>query len=267
MAEIRATAEAMDALYQRYTQPEYLSPDPLELVLDYPDIRDREIVGLVVSALSHGRVRQILSSARRVLDVLGEHPYALLAGSTPGRLRRRFEAFRHRFNTGAQVAEMLLGARRLVWLYGSLEACFAGGAGEDADTLAPALGRFVDLLDPRCRCGHLLPRPLRGSACKRLWMYLRWMIRSDAIDPGGWNPAWRNRLIVPLDTHMHRMGRTLGLTARRSADAKTAVEITRSLRRFDPEDPVKYDFALTRLGIHPGLEPAAELARLCGQRK
>jgi uncharacterized protein (TIGR02757 family) len=267
MIDVRVTAEAMDALYQRYTQPEYLSPDPLELVVNYPHVRDREIVGLVVAALSYGRVGQILRSARRVLEGLGKRPGELLAGSTPGELRRRFEPFRHRVATGAQVADMLLGARRVVWLFGSLEACFAGGAGEDDETLAPALARFVDLLDPRCRCGHLIPRPRKGSACKRLWMYLRWMIRSDAIDPGGWNPAWRSRLIVPLDTHMHRMGQMLGLTSRRSSDAKTAIEITRSLRRFDPSDPVKYDFALTRLGIHPGVDPAAEFARLCEQRR
>ncbi len=257
----------MDQLYRRYTRPEFLSPDPLELLAPYPGVRDRELVGLVVSALSHGRVRQILTSATRVLEVLGEHPAALLAGSTPGELRARFEPFKHRFNTGREVADMLLGARRLVWLFGSLEACFAGGVGEQDETLTPALGRFVNLLDPRNRCGHLLPRPEKGSACKRLWLWLRWMIRDDAIDPGGWNPAWRARLVVPLDTHMHRMGQTLGLTTRRSADAKTAIEITRSLRRFDPDDPVKYDFALTRLGIHPDVDPAVELARLCKKKR
>ncbi len=267
MSNVRVTRETMDQLYRRYTRAEFLSPDPLQLVAPYPHVRDREVVGLVVSALSHGRVGQILNSARRVLDVLGEHPGELLADSTPRELRARLEAFKHRFNTGRQVADMLLGARRLVWLFGSLEACFAGGVGEQDETLAPGLARFVDLLDPRNRCGHLLPRPTKGSACKRLWLWLRWMIRSDAIDPGGWNPAWRARLVVPLDTHMHTMGQTLGLTSRRSADAKTAIQITRSLRRFDPSDPVKYDFALTRLGIHPDVDPTTELARLCKKKR
>ncbi|MFP4053916.1 MAG: TIGR02757 family protein [Phycisphaerae bacterium] len=239
----------MEALYRRYDDRRWVHPDPLEFLYRYEDVRDREIVALVASSLAYGRVKQILRSVETVLAELGPRPGCLVASSRPGELRRRLADFRHRFDTGRQVTDMLLGARRLVWLYGSLEACFAAGVGEDDPTLRPAMRRFVGLLDPRHRCGHLLPRPARGSACKRLWLMLRWLVRRDAVDPGGWNPAWRSRLVVPLDTHMHKIGLELGFTTRRSADFRTAVDITRSLAAFDAADPTKYDFALTRLGI------------------
>jgi len=107
---------------------------------------------------------------------------------------------------------------------------------------------------------YLLPDPRLGSACKRLNLYLRWMVRRDAVDPGGWNvpPA---KLVVPLDTHMHALGRALGLTDRRSADLRTALEITAAFRAIAPDDPVRYDFALTRLGMRGGERREAFLKR------
>jgi len=97
--------------------------------------------------------------------------------------------------------------------------------------------------------GHLLPRPARGSACKRLNLFLRWMVRRDEIDPGGWDAVSPARLIVPLDTHMHRICGSLGLTKRSQADLQAALEITEAFRAFAPDDPVRYDFAISHLGI------------------
>ena len=254
MATANVTRRDLESLYRRYDDRRWVHPDPLEFLYRYDDPRDREVVALVASSLAHGRVVQILRSIEAVLAQLGPRPGEWIASVTPRGLHGRLAGFRHRFNTGRQVTDLLLGARRLVWLYGSLEACFAGGVSAADATLRPALSRLVHLLDPHGRCGHLLPRPQRGSACKRLWLMLRWLIRRDHVDPGGWNPAWRARLVVPLDTHMHRIGLELGFTARKSADFRTAAEITRSLGRFAPEDPVKYDFALTRLGIRNDAE-------------
>jgi uncharacterized protein (TIGR02757 family) len=167
------------------------------------------------------------------------------------RLREAFGGFRHRFATGEQLAALLLGAKRLVERHGSLHACFAAHLADGAETVAPALAAFADEL--RAAAGgldaHLLPCPSRGSACKRLNLFLRWMVRRDAVDPGGWGGVSPAQLIVPLDVHMHRICRTLGLTARRQADGRAAEEITRAFRRFASDDPVRYDFALTRLGI------------------
>ena len=117
--------------------------------------------------------------------------------------------------------------------------------------MGPAAGRFArtqfDMSGGYRQC--LLPSPESGSACKRLNLFLRWMVRSDAVDPGGWSGVSPAMLIVPLDTHMHRIAAKLGLTKRRAADFRAAREVTGAFRTIAPEDPVKYDFALTRLGI------------------
>jgi uncharacterized protein (TIGR02757 family) len=112
-------------------------------------------------------------------------------------------------------------------------------------------------------CGRLLADPRDKSACKRLNLYLRWMVRRDDVDPGGWEGVRPAQLVVPLDVHMHRIGRALGLTQRQQADCRTALEVTEAFRKISPEDPVKYDFALTRLGIRDDTNLDAFLAR-CG---
>jgi uncharacterized protein (TIGR02757 family) len=240
----------LEALYERYNRKEYLHPDPLEFLYNYEDDRDREIVGLIASALAYGRVAQIVKSVAAVLDRMPS-PRAFLERSSPDRMRRSFADFRHRFTTGEELAAVLLGAKRVIERYGSLRRCFAGGLIAGDDTVLPALSAFVaELTDDAGGAGwSLLPLPGRGSACKRLHLFLRWMVRRDEVDPGGWDEVPRAKLIVPLDTHMHRIGRHLGLTGRKQADLRAALETTRAFRTIRPDDPVRYDFALSRLGI------------------
>jgi uncharacterized protein (TIGR02757 family) len=136
----------------------------------------------------------------------------------------------------------------------------------DDETVWDALGRFAcELLS----CGglgacHLIPDPERGSACKRLLLYLRWMVRHDVVDPGGWEGVSAAKLVVPLDTHMFRLCRAMGFVTRKQASARAALEATAAFRRVMPDDPVRYDFALTRLGINPEVKisdfPAFERA-------
>jgi uncharacterized protein (TIGR02757 family) len=156
---------------------------------------------------------------------------------------------------------MLLGARRVIRLYGSLHACFAAGLRETDDTVIPALTDFVkELMGGDVPCDkYLVPEPGRGSACKRLHLYLRWMVRKDAVDPGGWDGIPASKLVIPLDTHMYQIGVALRLTKRNQADLRTALEITNAFREIVPEDPVRYDFALTRLGIREDTDIAAFL--------
>ena len=135
--------------------------------------------------------------------------------------------------------------------YGSLYGCFLSGYGPGDSNILPALSFLVGELTGPVKGGYnsLLPLPERGSACKRLNLFLRWMVREDRVDPGGWTRVSPAKLIIPLDTHMHRMGVGLRLTGRKNADMRTAMEITRSFKKIAPRDPVRYDFALTRLGI------------------
>jgi len=258
---LRKHKDAIEALYARLHRRRYVHPDPLELVYRYRDPRDREIVGLLAALLAYGRVGQILRSVEEVLRRVGPQPRRFVRESTPAVMRRKLAGFRHRFAGGEQVAALLGGVRDVLGEYGSLRACFLDGLKPSDRTVLWALGRFVGALKRTVggACGHLLAEPAGPSGCKRYHLYLRWMVRCDEVDPGGWEAVGAHRLIVPLDTHMHRTATALGATRRRAPDRRAALEVTQAFRRLAPDDPVRYDFALTRLGIHPaGRMPALE---------
>lgn len=248
---MRIDRDRLEGLYARCNHRAFVHPDPLEFLYAYDDPRDREIVGLIASSLAYGRVLQVLKSISSVLEPMTPCPSHFLLHASEKFLFSRFSNFKHRFSTGEELVRMLIGVKQAFECYGSLHACFATGLSDLHDTVLPALSLFVDYL---CRdryrgSNSLLPRPSRGSACKRLNLFLRWMVRKDAVDPGGWDRVSLSKLIVPLDTHMHRISLALGLTDRRQADMSTALEITRAFAKINPEDPARYDFSLTRLGI------------------
>jgi uncharacterized protein (TIGR02757 family) len=177
-----------------------------------------------------------------------------LRSATRGSLRRAFAGFKHRFTTGEELADLLFGIERLIEAHGSLNACFVKHLQPGDETVIPALTPFVGEL--REAAGgldtHILPCPGRGSACKRLNLFLRWMVRRDNVDPGGWEGVSPAQLIVPLDVHMYRICSALGLTTRAQADLRAASEITRGFRRFAPDDPARYDFAISHVGMRAG---------------
>lgn len=241
----------LESLYRRYTRRCHVHPDPVEFLYAYEDVREREVAGLLVSALAYGRVRHI---HRGVTDLLGRTgpPRAFLEESPPATIRRALAGFKHRFADDEAMVDFLLGIRRVLRRHGGLETCFLAGLDRSSGTVLPALGHFVSELRagmPPDRSNHLLPHPAEGSACKRLNLYLRWMVRRDAVDPGGWDGVAPALLLMPVDTHIHRFALRHGLTRRKQADLRTVHEITAAFRTFAPRDPVRYDFALTRLGI------------------
>lgn len=247
---------SLDDLYARYNRRDMVHPDPLEFLAAYPDPRDREIVALVASSLAYGRVEQILKSVAVVLDRM-DSPARFLGRSSGPTLRRTFRDFKHRFTTGEELAALLIGVRRVTDRHGSLLACFQAGLRDSDPTVLLALSAFVaELSEPSGgACGSLLASPADGSACKRLNLFLRWLVRRDEVDPGGWETVKASRLILPLDTHLYRICRALGFTDRNSADMRTALEITDAFRAVSPDDPVRYDFALSRLGIRKDADP------------
>jgi len=247
---------ALESIYEALNRRAFTDTDPVAFLYAHDDPGDREIVALVASSLAYGRVAQIRKSVSAVLDRLGSSPARFAVDARPDAIRRALEGFRHRFAGGDDVAAMLIGAAAVVRRHGSLGARFAELLRPDDATVLPALGRFAGELvkEGGGRTSHLLPRPDRGSACKRFHLFLRWMVRSDDVDPGGWDGVSPSLLIVPVDTHMHRIATRLGLTERRQADERTALEITSGFAAFRPDDPVRYDFALTRLGIRRGEE-------------
>jgi len=255
MTALARHAAMLDELYELYNRRQFVHPDPLEFLYGYEDVRDREIVGLIASALAYGRVVQILRGVRAVLDRIGP-PTAFVTERPPAQIRRALAGFRHRWTTGEDIALLLVGAKHAIEQHGSLEACLLAGLGEDNETVLPALSGFVGVLTSAGRGSRngLLPDPARGSACKRLHLFLRWMVRQDEVDPGGWCRVPPAKLVVPLDAHMHTIARGLGFTQRRQPDLRAALDVTAAFRQINPNDPVKYDFALTRVGIRTEMD-------------
>ena len=250
-------------LYSSLNRREYVHPDPLEFLYAYDDIEDREIVGLVASCLAYGNVKQILRSVSTVLERIPS-PRAFVLDSTRSSLEATCKDFKHRFTTGQELATMLFGVKQVIKTHGSLYSCFSHEYQDNHETIVPALSALVRELSSvfNSRPRSLLPPPSAGSACKRLNLYLRWMVRSDAVDPGGWHDIPASKLIVPVDRHMHDISLKLGITKRKQADLKTAIEITEAFRAVEPNDPVRFDFCLTRLGIRDDGNPE-EFIRLC----
>jgi uncharacterized protein (TIGR02757 family) len=246
-----------------------LDRDPLALVRPLPDPADREVAGLVASTLAFGSVDLILRAAREALGPLGDRPASALAALSEKEIRRTWAGFQYRFCFPKDLIGLLIAIRRARADRGSLESLFVDGdpGGEDiVDATAVFVKRLRAYGDaPRggrggssgsgdgsaIRAG-LLPDPERGSACKRLFLYLRWMVREDEVDPGGWSRLDRARLVVPIDIHMARVcSERLHFIPRPVANLAMARRATAAFRLYAPEDPVKYDFALTRPGIDP----------------
>jgi uncharacterized protein (TIGR02757 family) len=257
--------EILEELYSRYNHRKFVHPDPLEFLYPFTDLRDREIAALIASCLAYGRVIQILRSVASVLGRMDPSPYLFLMNASFKQIRAAFSGFKHRFTDGEDLSSMLWAAKATIEEYGSLQRCFVSESKEEDETVLPALTAFVKALSSKLDRGldGFLPCPSKRSACKRLNLFLRWMVRHDEVDPGGWDLVPASKLIVPLDTHMHRMGLLLRLTNRKQADLQTAIEITNSFSKLVPHDPAKYDFALTRLGIRDHLHPQ-ELFAACG---
>jgi uncharacterized protein (TIGR02757 family) len=239
---------------------EWLGSDPVQFVHHYPDPLDQEIVGLIAASLAYGNVTSIHRSIADVLGRLGPAPRRFLKEASETDLAAACRGFRHRWTSDVALTGLLSGVRRVVVAAGSLGAAFAeavDAAGESEDYEA-ALARWAQRIQgerPRL-AKELLAEPGKGSACKRLHLYVRWMVRSDVIDPGCWRSvADPSRLLVPLDTHVYRFARAAGWTRRRTPDAVAVRDITAVLRRFCPADPVRYDFSLTRPGIVEGWQP------------
>jgi uncharacterized protein (TIGR02757 family) len=266
--ELDAIRAALDSVRGRADLPARREADPVGFVHRYADLHDRELVGLVAASLAFGNVKAIRMKLEDLLARLGPSPAR--AADDPRVMNRALRGWVHRVFRGEDVAKLLSGARIVQREDGSLGAAFAHAlalADADADepeaALREALASFCERIraagrlplpgtsDPSGRRGpsHLLSDPRAGGGAKRLLLFLRWMIRpADGIDLGLWDlPA--ARLLMPVDVHIHKLSKNLGLTRRRDVSWKTAVEITRALARFDPSDPTRYDFSLCHMGM------------------
>ena len=248
---MKFSRQTLESAYIKYNRPEYLSTDPLEFVHLYPKLPDREIVALLASALAYGRVGHIRRSVSRVLDLLGPSPFAFLFSCHENDFPELFQGFCHRFCKAEHLAALLRAIKGLLLDFGSLEQAYSLGISPDHEHVMPSMEAFYNrMLKAGLEgAGHLIPNPARGSACKRFNLFFRWIVRQDSVDPGGWTCVHPRQLIIPMDVHMGRICRSLGLTDRKQNDLKTALEATRAFGNICPRDPVRYDFALTRISM------------------
>ena len=244
----------LERLYAKYNHRVFVPPDPLQFVYRHPDRRDMEIAAFLASALAYGRVRQIERSLTQLFDRMDNAPFELTSRFGDSS-RAKLRSFRHRFTTGDDLSDLLALFRRVFDDHGSLESFFVlGHRGEDV-TVLPALTRFCDTLcqmhggQVSTGLSYLLANPKRGSASKRLNLFLRWMVRRDEVDLGLWKGIDKAKLVVPMDVHMGRLCRILGFHDDRTISLSTALKVTGAFAAIEPGDPAKYDFALSRIGI------------------
>ena len=252
--------QQLDAQYEQFNDAQSVA-DPIQVVRRSREAADQEIVGFCAAALAFGRVQSVLSSIEALLAVMGPSPAEYVRRFDPARQRGALDRLGHRWIRGVDLAALLWILRQMLDAHGSIEGCFVAGLDAEAPTIEAALDAFsarACALDLRAvyggaarrpGVGYVFARPARGGACKRLNLFLRWMVRRDAVDLGLWTRVRPAQLIIPLDTHVIRVGRCLGLTRYRSPGWRMAAEITAALRVLDPEDPVRYDFALCHIGM------------------
>ena len=275
----------LDALYHDYNRVDSVS-DPVHRVRPYRDPADREIAGFCAAALAFGRVASVLNSIDTLFRIMGPSPAAFVRSFVPDAPHPELRAMVHRWTRGEDLVALLWILRQMLERSDSLEGFFLeGGSERDADVGA-ALDSFSTRalqLDLRRAYGRLprrpgvcyfFPRPSAGSACKRQNLFLRWMVRADEVDLGVWTRVPASRLIVPLDTHVIRLGRCLKLTRYTSPGWPMAADITASLRRLDPHDPVRFDFSLCHIGMmnacgfgRPQADRQCPLRGLCHPRQ
>ncbi|MBI1848645.1 MAG: TIGR02757 family protein [Candidatus Rokubacteria bacterium] len=256
MPDAGALQQPLERLYGEFDYGSRVERDAIQFPLRYAAPRDRELVGLLTACLAYGRVDLFGRALGKVLAVMGPSPADFVAAFEPRRDAGRFDGFIYRFNRPRDVAAFCVAARDLLARHGTLEKAFAAGDDDPSGPIRPALERFARLfLEADLRAvfpggrlsrgyRHLFPLPSTGGPCKRLHLYLRWMVRREPPDFGLWTSVSPSRLLIPVDTHIENMSRAIGLTRLRSRTWRMAEDITARLRAVDPDDPVKYDFAL-----------------------
>jgi len=253
----------LERLYEAYNREDSAS-DPIQIVRRYKTPADQEVVGFCAAALAFGRVASVLNTVETLARVLGPEPAAYVRRFDPKAPHPELRAMVHRWTRGVDILALVWLLRQMIDRSGSIEGFFREGYDPDAVDIGAALDSFSDramALDlkaaygrrvpARTGVGYFFPRPSAGSGCKRLNLFMRWMVRRDEVDLGAWTsmPRARAQLIVPLDTHVIRLGRCLRLTRYTSPGWRMAADITASLRAIDPVDPVRFDFSICHVGM------------------
>lgn len=236
-----------------------ISPDPLQFLHFYKDELDIEAFGFIASIFAYGNVRQIINSLEKIKAFTKNQPYDYIMQFS-NEDSKHFNGLKHRFYSDKDIANLFFVLHFTYKNYGSLKNLFLKFYNSDEANLKNSISKFskyflqvvLNHSDKKVvsrGIKFMFPLPEKGSACKRMNLFLRWMIRKDELDFGLWNEIPTSKLLIPVDTHIAKICKQLKLTKRKNVSWKMAEEITENLKRFDPCDPVKYDFALCHIGI------------------
>ncbi|HQU60254.1 MAG: TIGR02757 family protein [Phaeodactylibacter sp.] len=244
----------LEQCVSRYNQPAFIPDDPISIPHRFSRLQDIEITGFWAAMLAWGQRKTIINNAKELIRLMDGAPYDFIVNHEE-KDRARFLNFKHRTFQATDTLYFLEFFQQYYRQHDSLEDAFARHLRPSDPHVGPALEGFHDLFfslpyAPERTRKHIAT-PARKSACKRLNMFLRWMVRRDdkGVDFGLWRRIRPAQLLMPLDVHVDRVARRLGLLERKQVDWQTVLELTDRLRAFDPEDPVKYDFALFGLGV------------------
>lgn len=247
--------EKLDYHY-RYFDRTKISPDPLEFPHKYSDPLDIEISAYISSIFAYGNVRQIINTLDRLQNIIGNSPYKFVLAYDKKIKVNPFENIKHRFYSGNDIHKLFIGLNKVYKEHGSLKNLFLEETGEDfvmSSLISNFSRKMIKLCSANAQAARglifMFPDPEKGSACKRMNLFLRWMVRKDELDFGLWSEIPASKLIIPVDVHVARVCAKLKLTTRKNVSWKMAEEITDKLRKFDPQDPVKYDFAICHIGM------------------
>ncbi|MEL6357187.1 MAG: TIGR02757 family protein [Bacteroidota bacterium] len=249
-----STKSLLDHYVELYNQPDFIQEDPISLPHAFTDQRDQEIIGFWTAMLAWGQRKTILNKSLELVELMGGEPHRFITEHKEED-RARFAEWKHRTFNYTDTLYFLEWLQRYYLEHESLELAFAKHLEPDSQDIELALlgfhKQFFSLPDAPQRTRKHVATPARKSRCKRLCMFLRWMVRKDdrGVDFGHWKKIAPHQLCLPLDVHVERIARRLGLLKRKQCDWQAVKELTANLRRFDAADPARYDFALFGLGV------------------
>lgn len=237
-----------------------ISPDPLQFLHMFSERRDIETIGLLASVFAYGNVRQIINTMNKIINITGGSPYEFITGIDGKNKLQNLEGLKHRFYNGEDIGNLFLALNSFYRKGESLQDIFLTGFKQTDKNIKNGLSAFSAAFLEEFRkinngreisagVKFMFPLPELGSACKRMNLFLRWMIRKDELDFGLWDKIPPDKLVIPVDTHVARNCKKLGLTTYKNVSWKMAEQITENLKKFDPGDPVKYDFAICHIGM------------------
>lgn len=234
-----------------------ISPDPLEFLHKYKYPTDIEVSGIISSTFAFGNVKQIIKILDTLHNIMGESPYDFINSFDRKKHSKLFDGMIYRFFTTVDIIDLFDGLSEIYRNYGSLKYLFLLYHSTEDKNLKESISRFSENLllriNGKKEATHgvkfMFPNPMKGSAAKRMNLFLRWMVREDELDFGIWNEISPSQLVIPVDTHIANICTELKLTTKKNVTWNMAEEITENLKKFSVDDPVKYDFAICHIGM------------------